>query len=97
MVIDLTCESIYLDTFIIFSHCMAKSAFMARAWFGGISIGSWASRRRVSLSSFVSAFTSDCICVILSPPLMQALMLVSVRVRRQIVLELALELLTLQL
>lgn len=72
---------------LIFAHGRAKSAFMARAWSGGIWIGSWASRRTASLSSVVSALISHLICVAVSPPLMQARSAVRVRVLWDTVLE----------
>ena len=60
-------------------------------------MGNPASCSTTALSSFVRARISDWSCAELSPPLMDSLMCVRVRVLSERVLELACELLTLQL
>ncbi len=91
------CDLCYLEIDLILNQGMAKSAFIANAWSGGISIGSCASCITAFLSSFVRAWSSDWSCTEVSPPLMETLTWVRVRVLRERVVELASELFTLQL
>ena len=59
----------YLDITLIFAHGRARSAFMAKAWSGGIWTGRFVSRSSSSLSFLLSAWSSDLIWTETSPPL----------------------------
>lgn len=60
---------VYLLRTLNLFHGMDKSAFIARAWSGGMWIGSWASDNSSSLSAFDRDLTSAASWAELSPAL----------------------------